>query len=153
MKARRGILDKVKLANALSFSNVSLGRRKSDTFIVNFVDRKAYSADFSFKPQDDYHAIEYYDDLVEDMNTVYGTGESTKKYTSPASESDKNQMGDLLTGGAEYTTVWRAANDNLIVATIRKTDDDDLVIDLSYIDYTLAGKADEKQQSKEKGDL
>ncbi|HTK21823.1 MAG TPA: hypothetical protein VL442_20040 [Mucilaginibacter sp.] len=154
IKARGGVLiNGAPGANALSFSNVSLARRKSEMLRVKFVDGKAFKAGFMFKPQDDYHAIEYYNDLINDLNAVYGKGESTKKYSSPASESDQNQMGDLLVGSAEYSTYWDAADKNFIGLFIVKDDDDNLIVSLSYVDAALSDKADAQQANKDKSDL
>ncbi|HTD41580.1 MAG TPA: hypothetical protein VK671_13215 [Mucilaginibacter sp.] len=151
LKARGGKLS-MSNAHAVAFDDISLGHKKADLLIVKFLDDKLLEIDFTFKPQDDHHVIEYYNNLIADINNIYGKGESTKKYAPTYSESDENQLNDLLVGAVEYTTLWQAANNNSIQAAIEKGTNSDLNVTLSYQDYVLINKAIEKQKSKDKSD-
>lgn len=152
IKARGGKLNEASKGNNLAFDNVSLGHRKVDFLIVRFIDDKAFEADFTFTPQDDNHAVEYYNGLVSDINEIYGKGESTKKFTSAFKDGDGHELAALITGAAEFNTLWQAANENNIEAKIIKTDDNDLNIELDYQDDKLTGQAVSKQKAQDKGD-
>ena len=151
LKARGGKLVQNE-ADALAFGNLSLGHRKADIFIVRFSGDKLLEIDFTFKPQDDNHVIEYYNNLVADINDAYGKGKSTKKYAPTYSESDENQINDLMVGAAEYTTVWESTNSNVIQAAIEKDNNSDLNVTLTYQDDALVSKAIEQQKKKDKSD-
>src|SRR5581483_6987501 len=106
IKARGGIINKAGNADNLAFDNVTFAHRKVDFLVVRFVDNKAFEADFTFTPQDDNHAIEYYDNLVNDVNEIYGKGEATKKFSDPYKDGDGHEMSALMIGAADYSTLW-----------------------------------------------
>lgn len=155
VKAKGGKLAESSEADGLAFTNVHLGQREAAIFIVRFVDGKAYRAEFTFEPEDDYHAIEYYNGLVNDVNEIYGKGQSTKKFTSSFVEGDGHEVGALLIGAASIYTIWQSANNNLINASIDKDEEDgstSLEISLIYQDDALNNIYESKQKASSKSD-
>jgi len=155
IRAKGGKLSKESTADVLAFTDVRLGQRETDLFFVRLVNNKVYRAEFTFKPADDYHAIEYYNNLVTDLNGVYGKGESTKKFTSSFKDGDGHEVGALLIGAAEFYTVWESStNKNLINASIDKDDDGtSLVVTLMYEDSALAELESSQEKKQDKSDF
>lgn len=131
----------------LVFNNVSLGRRKASIFYVRLVDNKAYQATFLFDQEIEAKAIDYYNDLVADINDVYGTGKSYKTFKSPYEDGDGYEITAIKTGKAEYTTYW--IDENAISAEINT----DVAIKLTYQDSNLIKLAVQKQKDKDKSDF
>jgi len=152
LKARGGTINKASDATNLAFDNVKFGHRVTDFIVIRFVNDKAFEADFTFKPADDNHAIEYYNGLVSDISDVYGKGEDTKKFTSGFAEGDGHEINALMAGEAQYSTLWTAANNNIINASIIKEENTDLEVQLVYQDDVLSALAISKQKAKDKGD-
>jgi len=153
MKARGGKVDPSSDATDLAFTNISMGHRATEVVIVRFVNGKAFEGDIFFTPADNDHTIEYYNDLVNDINDSYGNGQDSKKFTSPYVEGDGHEVTALLIGAADYNTYWEAANSNTIHAQIDKESDSSLSVELTYQDDILTQQALDKQKAKDKGDL
>lgn len=151
LKARGGTLDKASVKDNLGFDNIKLGHRETELLVVRFTNNKVFEADFHLKPQDDYHAIEYYNNLVSDLTNVYGKGNATKKFTSGFADGDGKELGALLTGAAEYNTIWTDANNNAVDVTIIK-EDGDLVVEIIYQDDALTAQAVKQQKANDKSD-
>jgi hypothetical protein len=136
----------------LMFENVSLGHRPIEFINVRFVDDKVFDADLYFKPDDNNHALEYYNSLVDDINDIYGKGAPTRTYTAPYKDGDGYEKDALAIGAAEYFTFWKAANENNMMAKIKKMDSDLMVV-LIYQDDQLTKKAIAKQKAQDKSDF
>lgn len=148
--AKGGVIDKAKSTKeSVIFRNVKLGHREAASFIVKFVNDKAYEADFIFLPGQDARTIEYYNDLVNDINEIYGKGDLQVTFKSPYSDKDSetNKIVAIRNAMAEYKTYWES-NDNSILAEIT----DDLTVDLIYQNDKLFSEAEAKQKAKEKSD-
>ncbi|HWZ15697.1 MAG TPA: hypothetical protein VNW95_10720 [Mucilaginibacter sp.] len=148
--AKGGVIDKAKSTKeSVIFRNVKLGHREAASFIVKFVNDKAYEADFLFLPGQDARSIEYYNELVKDINDNYGKGDSQVTFKSPYSDKDSemNKIVAIRSAMAEYKTYWES-NDNSILAEITE----DLTVDLIYQNDKLFSEAEAKQKAKEKSD-
>jgi hypothetical protein len=149
--AKGGVIDKANSTReSVIFRNVKLGHREAASFIVRFVNDKAYEADFLFLPGQDARTIEYYNELVNDINEIYGKGEPEITFKSPYSEKDNetNKIVAIRNAMAEYKTYWESPNDNSILATISE----DLGVELTYQNDKLFNEAQAKQKAKEKSD-
>jgi hypothetical protein len=152
MKAKGAILDKENTdATNLVFSDVKLGARTADGFIVKFVNDKAFEADYIFKPEAEGKLLGEYNDLVADIARVYGKGEATNKYTSPykEGEGDDDTLVGLSAGKIDISTLWVDANQNSVGITIST----DMTVDLTYQNDKLTDEAIKKQQAKDKSDF
>jgi hypothetical protein len=153
MKAKGASLDKKNSdADDLYFEHASLGHRPIEFIEVRFVNDKVFEADLFFKPEDNNHALEYYNSLVDNINEIYGKGDPTRNYTAPYKDGDGYEKDALLFGAADYFTFWKASNENNIMAKIKKIDTD-LMVALIYQDDQLTNQAIAKQKSQDKGDF
>lgn len=150
MQSRGSTFDKTNSqTDLLLFDNVKLGSRVPTVFGVRFINGKAYSAIFIFKPKPEARTIEYYDDLQKTITEVYGKGESTKTFKSPFKDGDGDELSALESGNADYSTFWYDDKENMIAMTINE----ELEISLIYKDAVLGSLADEKNKVKEKADF
>lgn len=140
---------KVSTESKIVFDNVSLGHRKSIGLTVEFVNDKAYQASFFFKDELETKTIDYYNDLVNDINGIYGAGVSSKKFKEPYADGDGYEVQAISHGNADYQTFWKASNNNLLFTIINAK----LHIQLTYRDYTLNAEAESNQKAKEKADF
>ncbi|MDF2430816.1 MAG: hypothetical protein JWP44_447 [Mucilaginibacter sp.] len=152
LNAKGGIIDKKESTpDMLVYKNIKLGHRDAGAFIVKFIENKAFEADFIFDPGLDAKTIDYYNDLVADLNSNYGKGDFKPIYKDPYSATDND--GDKIVGmkNAEvtYETYWLSDNKNTIAATINES----LAVLLTYQDEALTGIALKKQKAKEKSDF
>jgi hypothetical protein len=149
--AKGGVLDRPGSTKDVKvFRRTKLGHRDAVSFIVKFVNDKAYEADFIFKPGLEAKTVDYYNELVNDMNENYGKGDSKIDFKSPYSEKDDEltKIVAIKTAMAEYKTFWESA-DNAIVVQVTEA----LTVDLIYQDGKLADQAVAKQKAKEKSDF
>jgi hypothetical protein len=133
--------------NQVYFSNVKLGPRATIIFFVVFNNDKAYEAIFGFKPDSEPQAVEYYDALISDISDIYGKGKSTRTFKSPYEDGDGHAVSAIQGGYAQYFTNWEA-DKKIIQININQ----ELNIQLTYEDETLAAEAKAKQKAKEKSD-
>lgn len=136
----------------LFFNNVKLGKNEFDAALVDFVGGKVYQVDFFVKPDVEGHTLEMYNSLVDDITGVYGNGEPTKEYTSPYKEGDGELLLGMSAGKIDYHTTWVDANKNEIIVSI-VSQDTELNISLTYIDYNLNKLAEKAQSQQDKSDL
>jgi len=150
IKAKGGIIDKAHTtATQVAFSNVKLGSRDAVGLAVNFINDKAFIAIFLFKADLDPHTIDYYNELVSDVNGIYGPGTPTKTFTSGFSDGDGNEVTAIEGGFADYHTEWDSnTNNTAILATINSG----LFVILTYQDNKLRDEADAAKKSKESSD-
>lgn len=149
VKARGGVIDKTCTnAQRVCFSYVKLGNRKSERFLVKFINGKAYSASFLFKADIDQHTIDYYNDVVNDVADAYGQGTPTKEFRSGFKDGDGHEVTAIENGYADFYTDWNSANNNSIEIQITTQ----LYIALSYYDGALQAEADAAQKAKNKSD-
>jgi hypothetical protein len=145
MKAKGATVDKENTgADHLDFNNVKLGGRKAVDFLVSFLDNKAYSAIFMFKAEDDPHAVQYYNGLVNDINAIYGKGTSTLDFKPPYKAGDSDEELAIESGNAEIFTDWQSGNFSMQAKITNK-----FQIVLFYQD----DKLDAQASAKEKSDL
>jgi len=149
IKAKGGTLNKeYSKPNVLYFENVKLGHRESIAFAVNFVNNKAFEADYVFTTDVEAQAPGFYSDLVNDLNSIYGQGNSVKNFTSPYQAGDGNELLGLSAGKIDYHTLWVDNNKNYIKAYIST----DMKIQLDYVYESLAAIYRAQQKANEKSD-
>ncbi len=151
LNAKGGILDKKEsTVNMLAYKNIKLGHRTAGAFVVKFIDGKAYEADFVFDPGLDAHTIEYFFNLVNDINENYGAGDIKKTFQEPYNDEDDDgiKIGAMKDGKVSYATYWQSDNKNTIKAVI----DESLAVLLIYQDADLAHESVKKQKAKESSD-
>lgn len=154
VKAKGGTLDpKYTTATVLQFKNVKMGTRKAGLLVVRLVDGKAYEADFYFVPSLEAKTIEYYDSLNEDLSSVYGEGNSYRKFKEPFTDGDGYELTAIKTGNAEYNTFWHNDEDDDDTNSIKTTITEAMLVSVSYQDGKLINKAIEKQEERNKQDL
>lgn len=134
--------------NVLYFGNVTLGHRSALQLNVWFVDDKAFAATFTFKAEVDDKTIDYYNDLVADINGIYGVGKSIKKFKDPYKEGDGYEITGIEQGDVNFYTDWLDGSNNVIEAKIGIK----LYVTLLYRDSELGKIADAKQKAKESSD-
>ena len=138
--------------NLLAFSDVLLAHRKAICF-VSLIDGKAYQAAFVFTPDDEPHIIDYYNGLVSDISEAYGKGKPTVDFKDPYKLGDGSEVIALRQGYAKMFTDWKSDNANTMQVGITKGNDDNLYLNLFYIDQTLNKEAMARQKAKDKADL
>ena len=147
LKARGGTPEENDDKSSLAFSNIKLGQRESELFLVYFTDNKAYRAVFLFKTEQEAQTIDYYNNLVNDINGIYGEGKSEKTFKDPYSDGDGYETQAISLAKATYLTNWKS-DGNLIQIFI----DTKLNIALSYNDGKLTDVEEKKTKEKEKSD-
>jgi hypothetical protein len=150
LSAKGGTLDKKETTpEALVYNNIKLGHRATGAFVVKFIDGKAYEADFLFEPGQEAHTLEYYFELVSDINENYGKGDSKATFKDPYNNEDPDniKINAITHGNAAYDTYWQS-NNNVIHATIDET----LDVILVYQNGALADVVTSKEKAKEKSD-
>jgi len=113
-----------------------------------FVDDRACESIYIFDTDVEAKVPNYYIDLVNDLNDVYGLGKSFKNYTSPYQEGDGNELLGLSAGKIDYHTLWMDDKKNTITAEIIKK----MEVELTYQDDILFDKYLSQQKAKEKSD-
>jgi hypothetical protein len=148
VKAKGGVLSpENSTATMLAFLNVPLGTRSASYLCIFFVNDKVFEATFFFKADVDDHTINYYDNLVNDINGVYGTGNSVKTFSSTFKDGDGYEITAIQEGDADYTTKW-VSDKNSIAAKITVK----LLVTLNYVDHTLYAEYDAQEKAKNKSD-
>jgi len=148
LKAKGGVLDR-DTTDLLVFTHINLGHLTTYAVYVNFVDGKAYQGQLVFKDEADDRTIDYYNDLVSQVNEIYGTAKSRRVFRSTFTDGDGYETTAIKEGDADYNTIWTADNKN----TIRATINDHLYVFLIYQDSVLTNQSIAQQKAKEKGDF
>ena len=151
LKAKGGIVDKENSKSyGYFFDNLSLGHRKASFVIVKFVDDKLYEGDFYFEAELEPKTIEYYNELMSDIEEVYGKGRSFTTFKEPYAAGDGFEVQAITTGNADFSTYWDTeGNPGVINERINSK----AQIILSYQDRELGKIAVDKQKTKEKADF
>lgn len=153
LNAKGGIINKAQSTpNLLSYKNIKLGHRNAAVFLVKFFNNKAFEADFLFDAEMDAKTLEYYKELVSDINENYGKGQENNKYQEPynAEDDDGIKINAIQNGKAEFETVWESSPTKNTISTSISTE---LTVVLTYQDSNLADQAINNQKSKEKADF
>jgi hypothetical protein len=149
MKTKGAVLNKTNSGiNHLDFDNVKLGHRLAVDFVIKFVKDKAYSAIFAFKAEEDPKTIEYYNDLVGDINGIYGPGKPTSEFKSPFKNGDGHETLAIEQGYANLFTDWQSGTNSIQVAITSKLD-----VLVVYQNDTLDAEAQAAEKAKEKSDF
>ena len=151
LKAKGGILNaKQSTSDVIVYKNIKLGHRDAGAFIVKFINNKAFEADFIFDPGLEAKTIEYYYELVNDINEIYGAGDVQKKFQEPYNDDvdDGFKITGIKNGKIDYSTLWKSSNKNAIGASITA----ELTVELVYQDNDLIKQAVDNQKAKEKSD-
>lgn len=133
------------------FRNVTLGTRETRVLFVKFIDNKAYEAIFILVPKLEPKTIEFYNDVVSDINDVYGPGKAYKDFKSPYFEGDGHEISAISGGYADYETQWRSDlsdTSNSMEVSIGS----DLSISVRYQDGALIDEAVKRQKEKSNAD-
>lgn len=147
MSARGSTLDLAKSnGDFQNYKNVKIGTRKVDVFSIRFVDDKVFQADFYFIPELEAKTIDLYNDIVEDVTNVYGTGSPFKNFQHPYEDGDGFELSAIKLGKATYNTYWNRIN-SIVVSIIPA-----MAVKLEYQDDVLVKVAIEKQNQIKKDD-
>jgi hypothetical protein len=153
LKLKGGVLDaESSKANILFYDNVSLAKRKVAFLYIRFVENKAYQCTFVFEPELKPQTIDFYNRLVSDIGSVYGTGKEIKKFKSPYEEGDGYEVQAIELGNAEYETFWGMADDQqpgAIYAEITAK----LMVNLTYEDKKLSAIVATKNEEQKKAEF
>jgi hypothetical protein len=153
LKAKGGIVNTGQTPFSISFSNVSLGSRKTAAVFVHFVNEQAFGATFVFKPELEAKTIEYYNALVKDISEVYGQGKELKKFKQPYTEGDGYEITAIKTGNADYYTAWDEENGNEVLVVIAVTSTNELRVRLIYNHGKLRKLYEDQQKAKNKSEF
>ena len=148
IKAKGGTLDIITKTGIYIFKNIKFAGRKPLSMAAFFFQNKFYSASFLFKADDDPGTIDYYNDLVINIDSTYGPGQVTKNFTSGFADGDGNEIVAIQGGYADYQTLWHDDNNNYIIVTIDKN----LMVELSYVDAAIEQLYAARQKALEKSD-
>lgn len=149
MKAKGAVLNKTNSGiNNLDFDNVKLGHRLAVDFDIKFIKDKAFSAVFAFKAEEDPKTIEYYNDLVSDINAIYGPGVPTSEFKSPFKKGDGHETLAIEQGYADLFTDWQSGTNSIQVSITSKLD-----VIVLYQDDTLYAEDQAAEKAKEKSDF
>lgn len=152
LKLKGAVLDKENSsANILAFSNVSLAGRKTNFMVVSFVDNKAYQAGLAFTEELEAKTIDYYQDLVSDLNKVYGQGNSKREFKAPYEDGDGSELTAIQTGYADYNTYW-GLTDAEQPGIVKVKITDKMQIALFYVDKKLMSLASKKTEDANKAE-
>jgi hypothetical protein len=136
MKAKGAVLNPSNNVDGLYFTNVTLGDQKSRGCLVLFFNDKAYEANFLFRAEVDDKSIDFYTNLVNEINGVYGSAESHKVFKSTFHDGDGYEITAIQQGDADYYTYWHS-DKNFINAHITVK----LAILVAYVDGPLSEQA------------
>lgn len=134
--------------DVLGFHNLNLGHRTSSYFFVQFVDNKAYRAGYVFKNDLEAEVVPFYNNLVKDVNDIYGSGKAYKQFDEPYSEGDGYETQGIGLGKVHLTTTYTSG-----VNTIHIFITTQLTVVMDYVDGQLNDLAEKKLKEKEKGDF
>lgn len=148
IKAKGGVLDVVSKSRIYVFKNINFGGRKPISMAAFFFQNKFYSAVFLYAADSDPETINYYKELVADVNSVYGEGQATKDFSSGFAEGDGNEITAIQGGNAKYSTLWHDDKNNVIIAAIGKN----LTIGLTYTNAAIYRQYAAQQQTQDKAD-
>jgi len=152
IKAKGGVFVKDIPGNKGSvFAKVKLGSRETATFVVKFVDDKAYCALFSFEPAEQPKSIDYYNNLVADITEKYGPGKSEAVFKEPFKMGDGYEITAIQGGYVNMFTDWDSADHSIQVSVDH--DGDDISITLTYTDDKLETIAEARKKAKQSSDL
>jgi len=133
----------------IQYSKITLGHREAYQVQLSFINDKLYLGVFFFKEELEPKTIDYYNDLVSDVSSIYGTGVATKSFKEPYADGDGFEVQAISHGNATYEMTWVSPNKNFIFMTILSN----LYIQLSYQDDALSTEATSNQKAKEKSDF
>lgn len=148
IKAKGGVLNTVSKNGTYIFNNIKFGGRKTTNMAAFFSQGKFYSAIMLFKADSYPQTIDYYNDLVTNINSLYGTGQETKNFSSGFADGDGNELTAIQEGHADYKTLWHDDDNDIITVAIDKS----LIIELVYESEALSRSARAKQDAEEKAD-
>jgi hypothetical protein len=149
IKAKGGVVDKANSnLTQIAFNNVKLGHRLTSGFLVRFVNDKACNALFVFSTTPEDKTIDYYNDLLNDINDIYGSGESTKTFRTPFKDGDGYEITAIKEGDADYVTNWNSGKNS-----IQMSINTDLMVKLTYFDGVLTDMRDAQKKAKESSDF
>jgi hypothetical protein len=129
--------------DAMAFSNLTLGYKKTDFVITKFVSNKLYEIDFLFSTLEA-KTQELFDDIRSDVEKKYGKGECYRNFKGIYSDGDGYEMTAVKTGNAKIECYWPGFQDE---STISLKIDEHLLVILCYQDGVLV-KEKIKEQDK-----
>jgi hypothetical protein len=150
MIARSGHLDTVKSKpDFLFFEDVKQDGSTAGVVTVKFVNNMAYEAGFVYRPDFESKIIDYYADLVNNLNALYGDSKIIRNFKPPYTDGDYIQLKALRAGQGYYYNIWTGANKNQIITAIRRGPDVDatLYIMMIYSDGVLTDQVMEKTKA------
>lgn len=132
----------------LRFKNVILGSRTCADFIVSFANDKACQAEFIFDPEGESKSVEYFINLKNDLNSVYGEGETTPN----PERYDDDDVTAIKSGKAIYE-MYRHDGNNLIWLHIILSNYSEIRVSLIYRSNSLSNLYQSQQKERNKSDL
>jgi hypothetical protein len=143
MQAKGLTQSQIDKPDILIFNNPVLGTKTASAMSVLFVNDKAFEANILFTPDADDHAIIFYNNLVDDINSVYGKGEDHKDFRGSFKEGDGYELTAIQGGDADYYTTWRSGTNRIKVKISVK-----LTTVLIYVDNTLSDENDAQKKAQ-----
>jgi hypothetical protein len=93
-------------ANTQVYTGVTMGIKHTDWVGCNFINDKLYSIKILFIPVTKLNTQGLFDDLQAIITTKYGKPESIRKFISPYSDGDGNEIDAVLTGKGTIVSLW-----------------------------------------------
>jgi len=135
-KARGGVVNisRSKDPNTLTYDNLKVGGRKTYVVTFQFVNDKVYQILVFFLSEKDPLSIDLYNDIRNDLVSVYGESEETRNFKSPYEKDDGFEITALKGGYATIEDLWL---DKVNSTGIQLSIGDSLLITLRYQDGKL----------------
>jgi hypothetical protein len=153
LKAKGAVVNANPTDQSVGFSNGSLGGRKTSALFVHFVNDQVYEAEFVFKPELEDKTIEYYNNLVTNVNDAYGPGKPHKEFKQPYSDGDGYEITAIKTGNATYYTGWVDGNNNTVEISITTNAEKSLRVRIFYTNDKLYKLSQQQQKEKNKSEF
>ena len=136
VKARGGTpdLSDSKNPNTLNYKNLKVGGRLTYSVTFQFVNNKVYQILIFFTSEKDPLSIDLYNDIRNDLVSVYGESEETRNFKSPYEKGDGYEITALKGGYATIEDLWL---DPVNETGIKLSINDILLIILRYQDGKL----------------
>ncbi|RCH56163.1 hypothetical protein DJ568_05330 [Mucilaginibacter hurinus] len=137
----------------VTFRNVKVGANNAFGLIVKFINGKAFQASFLFSPTSDSKLISFYNQFVEDLDAVYGKGDSFKRFTSPYEDGDGYELTAIKAEKAEFNTFYddKSAEPTKNMISVRITSG--MNVNLLYQDGVLIQEAINAQNEQNRSDF
>jgi hypothetical protein len=150
---KKGALVKTLKNGKLLITNVTMGTKKPDMVICEFINNKLFDISIYFSPTVEAKTQELYDEISGIIVSKYGAGESYRRFKGIYSDGDGYEMQAVKLGNADIVTYWsKFINKNAIALQIYPLNNS-LCVKLTYQDDRLAAEAEKQQAVKDKAEF